>query len=50
MSVSFLIEFDRIVVNFTTLNLLFALPSCKSVRENLVVSSVPITNLHIIFN
>ena len=50
MSVSFLIEFDRIVVNFTTLNLLFALPSYKSVRENLVVSSVPITNLHIIFN
>ena len=50
MSVSFLIEFDRIVVNSATLNLLPALPSCELVRENLVVSSVPITNLHIIFN
>ena len=50
MLVFFLIEFDRIVVNSATLNLLPTLPSCELVRENLVVSSVPITNLHIIFN
>ena len=50
MSVFFLIEFDRIVVNSATLNWLPALPSCELVRENLVVSSVPTANLHIIFN